>query len=593
MNIVFPTERIELKVGESINFNQVLGDLPAERMSGSLPADQNSYDNTESGLDATNVQDAIDELAQKPSVDAYTKQESDAFITDEYSATSTYAIGDMVIHDNALYVCSTAITTAEAWNSAHWTLTDIATAIGTVKTAIPTKTSDLQNDSGFAQIDDSEESASKTLSSSYIENKYATVFENVIGDAGRFKPQNSWYATAGATGYSSSNGVATFTVTAQYGGLRPANPINHVEGHKYYIFGKVKASNKICLSFDGIGAVFSTGSGDWEFISNIYTSPNTRTRYLTISDNNASGFGEVQAKNAGVIDLTAIYGDNVPTKADLDAKIEPMGALSSSATGELANKLYADVTELQSEVETLNDNVDTRTYKVIALGDSITAFGTGSRGWLRYFKEKISCDIIANTAVDGAWLYDKEAGTIYDGNPIAGDNNLNVLGNQVQKILNNNYDAPDLIMIAVGTNSGISITEQQIKEVYFNNGFIALEDVDRTTSAGAYRWCLEKLHTKYPDAIIIWCSPIHGAEPTMKGASQIVAWGESLRIATAITGQQFIESYRCGICGYKEVMNSEGEYLQDGLHPNAKGAKKLGYYNASQVKNILMQVFGE
>ena len=126
------------------------------------------YDNTESGLTATNVQDAIDELASQPSVDAYTKQESDAFITDEYDAESTYAVGDMVIHENALYVCSTAITTAEAWNSAHWTLTDIATAIGTVKTAIPTKTSDLQNNSGFAQIDDTEASASKTWSSKKI-----------------------------------------------------------------------------------------------------------------------------------------------------------------------------------------------------------------------------------------------------------------------------------------------------------------------------------------------------------------------------------------------------------------------------------------
>ena len=132
------------------------------------------YDNTSSGLTATNVQDALDELASQPSVDAYTKQESDAFITDEYDAESTYAIGDMVIHENALYVCSTAITTAEAWNSAHWTLTDIATAIGTVKTAIPTKTSQLQNDSGFAQIDDSEESASKTYSSNKIEAELDT-----------------------------------------------------------------------------------------------------------------------------------------------------------------------------------------------------------------------------------------------------------------------------------------------------------------------------------------------------------------------------------------------------------------------------------
>ena len=142
-------------------------------------AEETGYDNTESELDATNVQDAIDELAQKPSVDAYTKTESDAFITDEYDATSTYAIGDMVIHENALYVCSTAITTAEAWNSSHWTLTDIATAIGTVKSAIPTKTSDLQNDSGYAQIDDSEESASKTWSSEKIEGKLANKYEFV------------------------------------------------------------------------------------------------------------------------------------------------------------------------------------------------------------------------------------------------------------------------------------------------------------------------------------------------------------------------------------------------------------------------------
>ena len=508
-----------------------------------LAASETGYDNTESGLEATNVQDAIDEVNTKieniPSVDAYTKEQSD-----NKFATKT--------------------------------------ALQTVANAVE----------GKASIDDNTESASTTYSSEMTENKYATVFENILGDAGKFKPQNSWYATAGARNYSVSNGVASFEVTAQYGGLRPANPIPTIAGHKYYLFGKVKAINKICLSFDGAGAVFSVGSEDFEFISNIYTPPTTGNRFLTVSDNNTTGFGTVQTKNVGVIDLTVLYGENTPTKATLDAKIAPMGALVSSAIGTLTNRLYEDVEALKTDVDTLNANVDTRTFKVIALGDSITAFGTGSRGWLKYFKERINCDIIANTAVDGAWLHDKVAGTVYDGNPIAGDNNLNVLGNQVQKILNNNYDAPDLILIAVGTNSGISITEQQIKDVYFYNyQFVDLDNVDRTTDAGAYRWCLEKLHTRYPDAIIIWFSPIHGAEPTMKGASQIVAWGESLRIATAITGQQYIESFRCGICGYKEVMNAEGEYLQDGLHPNAKGAKKLGYYNASQVKNILMQVF--
>ena len=46
-------------------------------------------------------------------------------LADEYSSSSTYDLGDLVIHDNVLYKCTTAITTAEAWNSSHWTATTI------------------------------------------------------------------------------------------------------------------------------------------------------------------------------------------------------------------------------------------------------------------------------------------------------------------------------------------------------------------------------------------------------------------------------------------------------------------------------------
>lgn len=38
-----------------------------------------------------------------------------------YSTSSTYAIGDYVIHYGSLYRCITKITTAEAWTPAHWT----------------------------------------------------------------------------------------------------------------------------------------------------------------------------------------------------------------------------------------------------------------------------------------------------------------------------------------------------------------------------------------------------------------------------------------------------------------------------------------
>ena len=38
-----------------------------------------------------------------------------------YLPILTYALNDIVIYDNKLYKCTTAITQAEAWNSAHWT----------------------------------------------------------------------------------------------------------------------------------------------------------------------------------------------------------------------------------------------------------------------------------------------------------------------------------------------------------------------------------------------------------------------------------------------------------------------------------------
>lgn len=52
-----------------------------------------------------------------------------ASIADAYDSTATYAVGDLCIHDDTLYRCSTAITTAESWTAGHWTATTIAAEI--------------------------------------------------------------------------------------------------------------------------------------------------------------------------------------------------------------------------------------------------------------------------------------------------------------------------------------------------------------------------------------------------------------------------------------------------------------------------------
>lgn len=53
-----------------------------------------------------------------------------------YSGSATYKIGDYCIHDGGLYRCTTAITTAEAWNAAHWTATKIGPDVSDLKSAI-------------------------------------------------------------------------------------------------------------------------------------------------------------------------------------------------------------------------------------------------------------------------------------------------------------------------------------------------------------------------------------------------------------------------------------------------------------------------
>ena len=91
-----------------------------------------------------------------------------SIVANPYDATSTYDVGAYVTHENNLYKCNTAITTAEEWNAEHWTLVDVISAI-------PTKTSELDNDSGFASIDDNSTDNNKAWSSSKITDEIINI----------------------------------------------------------------------------------------------------------------------------------------------------------------------------------------------------------------------------------------------------------------------------------------------------------------------------------------------------------------------------------------------------------------------------------
>ena len=57
-------------------------------------------------------------------------------VASTYSASKTYAVGDYVWYDGALYRCTTAISTAESWTAAHWSRTVLGDDVTGLKSAI-------------------------------------------------------------------------------------------------------------------------------------------------------------------------------------------------------------------------------------------------------------------------------------------------------------------------------------------------------------------------------------------------------------------------------------------------------------------------
>lgn len=233
--------------------------------------------------------------------------------------------------------------------------------------------------------------------------------------------------------------------------------------------------------------------------------------------------------------------------------------------------------------------------KVLFMGDSITALGTGDRGWPKYFNEIIQPSAFVNTAVASARWCDYND-TVYDGNPVFNgpdSNHNNVMGNQVEKLLRGKdpshphyshvpgYDDFDMILIACGTNDGVPSGE--FENVFTADGqAVAVETVSRLTMQGAFRYTIEKLQGMYPNARIFICTPIQGYITTRNYAGA-KARGDYLKLLAGRMSLEVIDTFECGICDIYEKKSENGRYLIDGLHPNAAGAKKMGQYNAAAV----------
>ena len=342
------------------------------------------------------------------------------------------------------------------------------------------------------------------------------------------------------------------------------------------------SNNELPIGVASTGAYFDA---DKKYLSGINNEPTV----LTVPD---GAYYLRFSKNGGL-------GDILNT-----LKIEQYGITKYTPYGEL----YVTVTESALPSSILPK---WKGLKILTLGDSITAMG-GVNGWTYWIKQYLLADKVVNVSVAGSTWQDKVANQTYDGNPQPSTNG-NVMGNQVQKVLNAkangdaDYQDFNVITFSFGTNDSVDFSVQTKESVesqfitnYAQNNFtvVPIDNVNRQTLAGAMRYGFQKLHEAYPNAVIFMCTPTQECYETF---DSIYKKGDFINFVADRLGAETIDTRRCGIrniyesqttIDYDHPEQSGAAPIQtdllDGIHTNENGAKKIAKYNAREIMKYFM-----
>jgi len=143
-----------------------------------------------------------------------------------------------------------------------------------------------------------------------------TVAFNQFVENGDFaQGSTNWNASNGS--FTVSNGIATFTATAQGGYL--IRGTKYVANHKYFIGGRVKlTSGTTQVRFRGwngtntLVSAYTKSTTDWQYIYGIASSNATTTSgNIVLLDERSSGWDAIQTTDIMLIDLTQMFGETI------------------------------------------------------------------------------------------------------------------------------------------------------------------------------------------------------------------------------------------------------------------------------------------
>ena len=146
--------------------------------------------------------------------------------------------------------------------------------------------------------------------------------------------------------------------------------------------------------------------------------------------------------------------------------------------------------------------------------------------------------------------------------------------------------APDVFAFAFGTNDEVDRMGDAEKALA-GKSLIDNENIDLHTISGAMRWCIQTLLEEFSNVKMFVLTPIQSATPE-RNEKNCKIIDQVLRPIAGAFGAQIIDCYNnCGISEKFEVINGEGRYLLDGLHPHYKGQEKQGLYVTKEIRNNL------
>lgn len=232
--------------------------------------------------------------------------------------------------------------------------------------------------------------------------------------------------------------------------------------------------------------------------------------------------------------------------------------------------------------------------------------GRGGATWrwrdnyISYFGSDIySKDIVADVSADGKTVNFDGNTDLSNGNLPTDNNNYTYINNELsfmQRLINEGYEQPDVIIVACGINdtgASCEVYSDELFESKFYTDRDSLSDSAKKTLGGGLRANIEALKALYPNATIIVSTPIQSPYKYFRPyipntCTWIKKFAEfySVPVIDAYAESGISAFFEKGWDDMSYNGSNAGRYLFDGLHPNADGYKLLSNYFSNRINMI-------